>query len=561
VLAEFKVVNFGLMEEVTLTFGKGLIVFTGETGAGKSMLIDALGVLLGGRANADFIRHGVNQARLEGIFSDFPLSVSTYLENEGFTLEEGQLFLYRELNSSGRNVCRVQGRTVPLGTYRSLCTDLVDIHGQMEHLSLFKAENHRDLLDSLGGSAQWNLVQQVSLAARTYRSLLQQERLLTLSSAEKKHKEEFLRFQLDEIDQINPIPGEAESLEQEKQRLSNAERINNLLVSIYEDLYNSSSNRLAALDLLGRSLKSCQELARLDSECLNFFGQAEALYYTLEDFSEQIRSYQEKFEFEPGRLEQIEERQLQLYRLRKYGTDLDDILTVREKLQQELQEISNLEQQAVTLTIEIEESKRKYLKLAKVLSQNRQELAARLENELLGELAELGLEQSQVEVRLRELEEPAESGAEEIEFYFSANLGEPPKPLAKVASGGEMSRLMLALKSILAQAEKVDTFIFDEVDSGVGGRTIQKVAEKLIRISQNKQVLCITHNASVAAHAVEHFGIIKETHGQRTCSRVQYLKDEERIEELARMLGGGPKEIIQEHARELLRSVNKSKFR
>jgi DNA replication and repair protein RecN len=545
------------MEEVMLTFGKGLIVFTGETGTGKSMLIDALGVLLGGRANADFIRHGVDQAHLEGIFSDVPLSVSIYLENEGFALEEGQLFLYRELNTSGRNVCRVQGRTVPLSTYRSLCIDLVDIHGQMEHLSLFKAENHRDLLDSLGGSAQADFIKQVSLAARTYRSLLQQERLLTLSFAEKKHKEEFLRFQIDEIDQVNPIPGEAESLEQEKQRLSNAERIINLLISIYEDLYNNSSNRLAALDLLGRSLKSCQELARLDSECLNFVGQAESIYYASEDFAEQIRSYQEKFEFEPGRLEQIEERQLQLYRLRKYGTDPEDILTVREKLYQELQEISNLEQQAATLTKEIEESKQEYLKLAKVLRQNRQELAKRLENGLLGELAELGLEQSLFEVRLRELEEPAESGAEEIEFYFSANLGEPLKPLAKVASGGEMSRLMLALKAILAQAEKVDTFIFDEVDSGVGGRTIQKVAEKLARISQTKQVFCITHNAYVAAHAVEHFGIIKETNGQRTCSRVQYLKDEERIEELARMLGGGSKEITRKHARELWDSVKK----
>jgi DNA repair protein RecN (Recombination protein N) len=545
------------MEEVKLTFSKGLIVFTGETGAGKSMLIDALGVLLGGRASADFIRHGVDQASLEGVFSDIPLSVSTYLENEGFALEEGQLFLYRELNSSGRNVCRVQGRMVSLSTYRSLCTDLVDIHGQMEHLSLFKAENHRDLLDSLGGSVQRELVKQVSLAARTYKSLMQEERLLTLSFTEKKRREEFLRFQIDEIDQVNPIPGEAESLEQEKQRLSNAERITNLLVSIYGDLYDSSSNRLAALDLLGSSLKSCQELARLDSECLNFIEQAEALYYATEDFAEQIRSYQEKFEFEPGRLEQIEERQLQLYRLRKYGTDLEEILNVREKLYQELLEINNLEQQARTLIKEIEKARQEYLKLAQVLSQNRKELAGRLENELLGELADLGLEQSQVKVRLRELEEPAESGAEEIEFYFSANPGEPLKPLAKVASGGEMSRLMLALKTIMAQAEKVDTFIFDEVDSGVGGRTIQKVAEKLARISQNKQVLCITHNASVAAHGEEHFAIIKEINGQRTCSRVQCLKGEERIEELARMLGGGPKEIIHKHARELLNLVEK----
>ncbi|MHB8124090.1 MAG: DNA repair protein RecN [Desulfitobacteriaceae bacterium] len=556
-LVEFQVVNFGLMEEVTLKFNKGLTVFTGETGAGKSMLIDALGVLLGGRAHPDFIRHGVEQARLEGVFTDIPPSVSTNLESEGYAVEEGQLFLYRELNASGRNVCRVQGRSVPLSTYRKLCAGLVDIHGQMEQLSLFRAENHRDLLDSLGGLAQQELVKQVSLAARTYRDILHRERELTLSFAERKRREELLRFQIEEIEQVGPIPGEKESLDQEKQRLSNAERIMNLLASTYEDLYDSSLNSLAAFDLIGRSLKASQELARLDSECQRFVDQAESLYYALEDFAEQIRSYREKFEFEPGRLEQIEERLGQLYRLRKYGATLGDVLTVQEELRSELQKINHLEEQANTLTKEKEEAKQKYQKLAMGLSQKRQEQARRLEHDLLKELAELGLEQSQFEVRFWELEEPAEGGAEEVEFYFSANLGEPPKPLAKVASGGEMSRLMLALKTLLAQVEIVDTFIFDEVDSGVGGRTIQKVAEKLAKISLSKQVLCITHNASVAACSMEHFGIVKEISGQRTYTRVQCLEDEERIEELARMLGGGPTEIINKHARELWNSVRR----
>ncbi len=556
-LVEFQVVNFGLMEEITLTFNKGLTVFTGETGAGKSMLIDALGVLLGGRANADFIRHGAQQARLEGVFTDLAATVAADLESEGYAIEEGQLFLYRELNSSGKNVCRVQGRSVPLSTYRRLCAGLVDIHGQMEHLSLFRAENHRDLLDSLGGFVHQELVKQVSLAARIYRGILHRERELTLSFTERKRREELLRFQIEEIDQVSPIPGEEDSLGQEKMRLSNAERIISLLASTYEDLYDSSSNRLAAFDLLGRSLKASQELARLDSECQRFVGQAESLYYALEDFAEQIRSYREKLEFEPGRLEQIEERLGQLYRLRKYGATLQDVLTVQEELRLELDKINHLEQQANILLKEKSKAKQTYQKLAMDLSQRRQVQARRLEIELLKELAELGLEQSQVEVRLWELAEPAEGGAEEVEFYFSANLGEPPKPLAKVASGGEMSRLMLALKTLLAQVEIVDTFIFDEVDSGVGGRTIQKVAEKLAKISLSKQVLCITHNASVAAYSDEHFGIVKEISGQRTFTCVERLGDEARIEELARMLGGGPTEITQKHARELWISVRR----
>jgi DNA repair protein RecN (Recombination protein N) len=551
VLAEFKVVNFGLMEEVTLTFTKGLTVFSGETGAGKSMLIDALGVLLGGRANADFIRHGADQARIEGIFSDIPSPVLARLEKEGYDYEEGLLFLYRELNSSGRNICRVQGRTIPLNIYRGLCEGLVDIHGQMEHLSLFRAENHRDLLDALGGSAQQELVKQVSSAARHYKSLRQREHRLTQSSAERKQKEDFLRFQIEEIDQVNPLPGEEDSLEQEKQRLSNAERIMNLLAGIYADLYDSTSNTLAVYDLLGRSLKAAQELARLDPGSRHFVGLAESLYFMAEDMAGQIRSYRENLEFDPGSLDQIEERQGQLYRLRKYGSTLKDVLNTRKKLYLELQNITELDQQAGILRAEIEEAEQNYWKQARILSSKRQEQAARLESDWLEQLADLGLEQSQVEVRLRELAEPAAGGAEEIEFYFSANPGEPLKPLAKVASGGEMSRLMLALKTLLAKAEKVDTFIFDEVDSGVGGRTIQKVAEKLAHISESKQVLCITHNAAVAAHSREHFGIFKETDGQRTYTKVQHLEGEERIEELARMLGGGPAEITRKHAREL----------
>jgi DNA repair protein RecN (Recombination protein N) len=539
------------MEEVTLTLAKGLTVFSGETGAGKSMLIDALGVLLGGRANADYIRHGAEQARIEGIFAAVPPTVTARLEKEGYALEEGLLFLSRELNLSGRNISRVQGRTVPLSIYRGLCEGLVDIHGQMEHLSLFRPENHRQLLDSLGGLSQLELVKQVSEAARYYQGLCRQERRLTQSAAERKQKEDFLRFQIEEIEQIDPVPGEDDSLEEEKQRLSNAGRIKNLLASVYADLYDSTSNRPAAYDLLGSVLKACQELARLDSGSSHFCGQAESLYYLAEDLAGQIRAYRDNFEFEPGRLEQIEERQAQLYRLRKYGPTLEDVLQTREKLRAELQNITELEVQSGALRAEIEEARQNYGELARKLSRKRQELAAGLEEDWLAQLVDLGLEQSKVEVRRQEVGEPAEGGAEEIEFYFSANPGEPLKPLAKVASGGEMSRLMLALKTLLAQAEQVDTFIFDEVDSGVGGRTVQKVAEKLVCIAKSKQVLCITHNAQVAAQAGDHYGIIKETDGQRTYTRVHLLAEEERIEELARMLGGGPAEITYQHAQEL----------
>ncbi|OLN32176.1 DNA repair protein RecN [Desulfosporosinus metallidurans] len=547
-LAELHVENFGLMEAVRLSFGQGLTVFTGETGAGKSMLIDALGVLLGGRASADLIRHGEAQARIEGVFEDLAPEYIRRLEEEGYPVEEGQLFLYREINTSGKNICRVQGRTIPLTLYRSLCLGLVDIHGQIEHLSLFRTETHRDLLDALGGLQDDVIL--VNKAAKAYQAILRKERELSISEEERQKREEILRYQIEEIAQVNPLPGEEGELTLEKKRLSNAERITSLISDAYVALYEGSAGKLAAFDLLGQTRKALQELARLD-EAFNGFEQIESIYYATEDLADQVRVYRDNFEFEPGRLDQIEERLIQLNRLRKYGTSLEDILEKREKMIQELDQITHVQEQFESIYKEKKTTRQTYDTVAKLLSQKRLEIAARIEKGLTLELADLSLERSRFEVRFTPNEEPTSGGAELVEFYFSANMGEPPKPLAKVASGGEMSRLMLALKSLLAKVESVGTFIFDEVDSGVGGRTIHKVGEKLAKIAQNKQVFCITHAAQVAAFADVHYGIIKEVNGDRTRTQVESLSESDRLEELSRMLGGGEVEITRKHAQEL----------
>ncbi|MDP4126778.1 MAG: DNA repair protein RecN [Bacillota bacterium] len=548
-LAELHVENFGLMEAVRLSFTQGLTVFTGETGAGKSMLIDALGVLLGGRASADLIRHGETQARIEGIFEDLTPESVLRLEEAGYPAEDGQLFLYREMNTSGKNICRVQGRTIPLTLYRSLCVGLVDIHGQIEHLSLFRSETHRGLLDALGGLQ--DDVSIVNKAAKNYQAILRKERELTISEEERQKREEFLRYQIEEIAQVNPLPGEEEELTQEKKRLSNAERITGLVSDAYVALYEGSAGKQAAFDLLGQTRKALQELARLD-DTFTGFEQIESIYYATEDLADQVRSYRDNSEFEPGRLDQIEERLIQLKRLRKYGTNLEDILEKRDKMIQEFDEITHVQEQFEAIHKEKMTTRQGYDTVANLLSQKRLEIAARIEKGLMQELVDLSLERSRFEVRFTPNEEPSNGGAEMVEFYFSANLGEPPKPLAKVASGGEMSRLMLALKSLLAKVESVGTFIFDEVDSGVGGRTIHKVGEKLAKIAENKQVFCITHAAQVAAFADVHYGIIKEVNGERTRTRVEALSESDRLGELARMLGGTEVEIARKHARELL---------
>lgn len=550
-LTEIHVENFALMEAVQLSFSRGLTIFTGETGTGKSMLIDALGVLLGGRASADFIRHGMDKALVEGIFEECPPEVLGGLEEAGYPLEDGQLILSREINRNGRNICRVQGRTVPLTLYRTLVQGLVDIHGQMEHQSLFNPDSHRGLLDAFGGEKHLELLGQVNKLAKTYRSLLHREQQLLRSEADRERREDILRYQIDEITSINPQPDEEENLLQEKKRLVNSEKIMGHTSEVYSLLYEGSGEQSSAFEQIGRCRKALQDIVRYDSDCGPMLEPIESIYYMMEDLVSQVSSYRESFDFEPGRLDEIEERLIELQRLRKYGRTVEEVLKTKEVMVKELHTITNLQGELEALRCDKDKSIKDYAQKAKQLSHERIFHAKRLAEGLKEELADLGLEKSSFEVRFTAVDEPQVGGAEQAEFYFSANLGEPPKPLAKVASGGEMSRLMLALKSLLSKIESVGTFVFDEVDSGVGGRTIQKVGDKLAKIAESKQVFCITHAAQVAAFGDYHYGIQKEIIKDRTRTRIQCLTEEERIHELARMLGGDEEAITLEHARKL----------
>ena len=539
-LLELRIKDFGLMEDVHLHLDKGLTVFTGETGAGKSMLVDALGILLGSRASSEFIRHNRAKACVEGVFTNLPTNIINFLLEEGYPYEDELLFLYREINENGKNLCRVQGRTVPLTLYRTFCEGLVDIHGQMEHQSLLVVDNHRELLDRFGGKEHQDLLSQVKKAALRYRKVLARERELLRSERDRERREELLRYQIGEIEQIDPQPGEMQELEKEKKFLQNAEKIVSLVNEAYEQLYGSENSLayMAAFDQIGASMRNMEELTNLDPESETLYTGLRDIYYNLEDYIENLRTYKDNLDFQPGRLDQIEARLVELQKLRKYSLDIDAVLEKKKEMEQELEEISHLQEENENIKREKKDVLEEYNALAEKLSLYRGIQAQKIEKSLQEELRDLGLTEARVEVIFNPVTEPSQDGAEQVEFYFSANVGEPPKPLIKVASGGEMSRLMLALKSLMSQVEKVDTFIFDEVDSGVGGRTIKKVAEKLEKISLNRQVLCITHSALVAALADKHFGIEKRVIGERTLTRVQELNEEERIQELARMLGG-----------------------
>ncbi|NBJ15011.1 MAG: DNA repair protein RecN [Dehalobacter sp. 4CP] len=538
-LVELRIKDFALMEDVHLLFDKGLSVFTGETGAGKSMLVDALGLLLGGRASNEFLRHGKDKACVEGIFSNLPLKLTEMLQDEGYPLEDDMLFLYREINDSGRNVCRVQGRTVPLSLYRTFCEGLVDIHDQMEHQSLLQAETQRELLDSFGGEEHLKLLKQVRDAAVNYRNTMSRERELLRSERDREKREEILRYQIEEIDRIAPVSGEEESLEQEKKFLLNAEKIVSLVNEAYDELYAGTKEASdAAFDRIGSATEKMGELSALDPEIEELHKNLEEIYFSLEDYVTKLRSYKDKLDFEPGRLDEIETRLIDLSKLRKYAYTIEAVLERRVEMEEELEEIAHLQDEKENIRREKKEALTTYNNLVEELSLNRGIQAERIEKGLADELLDLGLNEARIEIIFSPVTEPSPEGAEQIEFYFSANVGEPPKPLAKVASGGEMARIMLAFKSLLSKVETVDTFVFDEVDSGVGGRTIMKVAEKLEKISENRQVLCITHSAPIAAFADSHFGIDKVVVEDRTQTKVNRLGESERVQEMARMLGG-----------------------
>jgi len=544
-LLELRIKDFALMEDVHLFLDQGLTVFSGETGTGKSMLVDALGILLGGRASGEFIRHQKDKATIEGIFTNLPPHIVSFLQEEGYPLEDDLLFLYREINDSGKNLCRVQGRTVPLSLYRTFCEGLVDIHGQMEHQSLLIESKHRELLDSFGGEEHLKLLAKVRAAAAHYRSVLARERELLRSERDRERREEVLRYQIEEIEKVSPLPGEESELEKERKFLLNAEKIVTLVNEAYEELYGGSgggagSDQMAAYDLIGAAMRNMQELSGLDPEITDLQTALEEIYYALEDYIDKLRAYKDNLEFEPGRLDQIEARLVQLHKLKKYAYDIDSVLIKKQEMEKELEEITHLQEEKENIKREKKDALSAYSNLAEELSLHRGIMADRIEKGLLEELRDLGLPEARVEVIFTPVTEPSAEGAEQIAFYFSANVGEPPKPLTKVISGGEMSRLMLAFKSLLAKVEPVDTFIFDEVDSGVGGMTINKVAEKLEKISRSRQVLCITHSAPVAALADKHFAIEKIVVGERTQTKVIELKEEERVQELARMLGGEP---------------------
>lgn len=541
--------NIAVIQCADISFDKGFNVLTGETGAGKSIVIDAISAIMGERAYRDMIRTGSTKASVRGVFTQVP-ELPWFQEN-GVEYDP-ETVIQREVYLDGKNICRVNGSLVSVSILRKLGVQLINIHGQHDSASLFDENNHLILLDDFSGNEP--LRREYGEKYETYTQLQRQIASLTMDEGEKLRKMEMLRYQIQEIEKAKLTPGEDETLEQRRKLLQNSEKISDNLHDAVNAVYGGEDTDGAA-SLLGEAERSLSRLSRFSEDFTELHQRVADLMYQVQDVAEELRSARDDLSYSADELEEIESRLDVIHRLRKkYGATCQDILDYKEKASQELDEIVFSDDHLERLKAQCEKAKEAAWEAAKRLRQSREAGAQVLSRQILSELAQLDMPKVQFQCQFSQTNLTA-SGADLVAFYMSANAGEALKPLSKVASGGELARIMLAMKNVLAQQDQVATLIFDEVDTGVSGRAAQKVAEKLRSVSQNKQVLCVTHLPQLAALATTHFLIAKEERDGRTYTSVTPLDKEGRKRELARIIGGANiTETTLKSAEEMLNS-------
>ena len=561
------VTDFATIEQLDIELGPGFNVLTGETGAGKSIIVDALGLLLGGRADVGMVRSGARQSRVEGIFllaGDISQKINVALHEYGIDVGEEEMILAREVNLDGRNTCRVNGRIVPLRLLSTLAQHLVDIHGQNQHLSLLRIREHIDILDKYGGL--WQLRSEVAEAARQLTDIRRELDRLRDNEAEVARRVDFLRYQVEEISAADLRPTEYDDLTLERDRVANAERIITLSDHAYNALYDGLDRRESVMDLIGQVSKDFAQLEQLDPSFSQNLESVDALMHQVDELARALRSYRDGIEYSPDRLDELEERLDLINRLRrKYGSTIEEILAFGERASQELQELDHREERAEELKSLEMDLRRQVGQLAGRLSEARQHAAKGLADAIQEEADGLAFGYAQVLVEIRQSDSedgvpvgtsngvpcamtPSsgestrhlafnETGVDSVEFLISLNPGEPPRPLARIASGGEASRLMLAIKSILSSADQIPILVFDEIDAGIGGRVGSVLGQKLSGLSESHAVLCVTHLPQLACYADHHTKVAKTASHDRTVTTVEVLEGEARVSELSQMLG------------------------
>ena len=574
-LLELKVRDIGIIGRVDWSLGRGLNVITGETGAGKSLVVGAVEALLAGKVDDELIRYGAKEAQIEGVFvipqDDGGFSpLRELLADKGIKGDEETLVVSCQPRREGRSVVRVNGHAVPRGLVQQIGRFLIDIHGQSEHLSLRNTDCHLDLLDSYAHTVDLRSdfkakAGELSSVAQELKSLIEEEQDLA-------HREELLRFQLDEIKRAALQEGEEEKLERERNVLASAEKLKALSYEAYQALSGEDVSRPSspAMDRLNEAVQTMKKLVDLDPSLKQQLSFLEETVYGLEEAARDIRSYSERMEYDPMRMEEVESR-LELIKSlkRKYGQTIVEVLEYLSKAEKELEELCYSSERRGQLEERHSSLKEEMGRIASELSQARSQAAKKLVAEVEKELQELNMSQVKFEVSIAQSRTPqgipfpdgetyafTSEGVDTVEFIASTNPGEPLKPITKIASTGEISRFTLALKVALCEADHVPVLIFDEIDIGVGGRSGEVIGKKLWALAQNRQVICVTHLPQIAAFADAHYGIRKEAVGERTLSMLETLEGERRTEELAAMIGGRQyTETSLNNARELIQKV------
>ncbi len=552
-LSELRIENFAIIDHLTLSLRRGLIAFTGETGAGKSIILDAIAAVIGGKVEPAMIRAGADRALVEATFTlpeEIRAAVHDVLQREDLLDEPDTLLLSREIRREGRSVARVNGRAVSAGLMRELGSFLVDIHGQSEHLSLLNVREHIHLLDRFAG-----LQEALDDYRREYQRLQGIRReleKLRQMEADAERRTDLLTYQLQEIESARLRVGEDEELRRERDRLANAENLASLAQQSLTLLDEGTPDTPALSDLAGQLVQLLHGMVRMDASQGDLLEQAETLAELASDLSRSLQTYLDGIEFNPRRLAQVEERLDVIHKIqRKYNGSIESALAFAEKVRAELETIAHATERIAELEEEETRALQELAARARTLSERRKEAAARLEKAVERELSDLSMNGARFAVDFHTDPDPEgiplpdgsrvgfdALGFDRVEFLIAPNLGEGLKPLVKIASGGETSRLMLALKNVLAQADYVPTLIFDEIDQGIGGRVGAVVGEKLWQLGRRHEVLCVTHLPQLAAYGDLHFSVRKSVHEGRTTTQVQALEEDERLTELALMLGG-----------------------
>ncbi|MBQ2021134.1 MAG: DNA repair protein RecN, partial [Peptococcaceae bacterium] len=538
-----------LIHQIELELDQHFNVLTGETGAGKSIIIDAVSLLLGARASSKDIRIGCDKAIVEGTFAVEPVDeIDAQLAEYGYTLDEDrELILYREMSSNGKNICRINDRTVTLATFRQIGQLLINIYGQHDFQAISNKEHHLSLLDALGDNTFIQTKQQMAEAYRALMQIAKQRSALEDAMKERNERLEFLQFKLHELDELHLVPGEFEALEEELAVLDNFEKIASVAEFAHQALYEDRKSVYALLTAVVDRLNTVQQY---DKQFAEMAVELQNMLYIAEDYGLTLSGYGSKMEFDEEKRDRLNSRKYTLDKaVRKYHMSIDELIAEREKLSAEAAQLQNAEIEIEELNEQYLQKKTAYEAIARNVREMRKALAADLEQKLLHELAQLSMEHTRFAVQFGDKQATAQ-GMDDVEFYMSANPGQPLRSLSEIASGGEMSRIMLAFKTVLAQNEHIGTLIFDEIDTGIGGNIVVKVAEKLKLVSQYAQVICVTHSPQIAAKADLHLQIQKHTTEDSTITSVQALDAEASIYELARMLGGEEDYQLQ-HAREL----------